>query len=893
MFDAIKNIFHKRSLAALEERVAEINGLEAEIAKLGDGDLLGESAKIKERLKNGEPIDGVLPRAFALARDAARRTLGKRPFDVQLMGGIALHNGAVAEMMTGEGKTLAAVAPVYLNALTGKGAHVVTVNEYLARRDAIWMGQIYRALGLTVACIVPNAAFMYDPEWKIPKDAEKLAEKAVDETGSFLVQQDFLRPISRREAYAADVTYGTNHEFGFDYLRDNLAYRVEDQVQREHHFAVIDEVDSILIDEARTPLIIAAPDAQSSDFYKAFARIAGNLEKDADYDVEEKRKTVSITDAGVEKVEKMIGVQNIYAPENIRLVHYLEESLKAKALFFRDRDYVVKNGEVFIVDEFTGRLLVGRRYQAGLHQAIEAKEGVAIKEESRTYGKISIQNYFRMYKKISGMTGTAQTSAEEFHKVYNLEVVSIPPNRGLARRDMNDLIYKSFAAKVAAVVRDVAERQKKGQPVLLGTTSISKNEIISAALSQAGIKHEVLNAKNNEREGAIIAQAGRPGAVTVATNVAGRGVDILLGGNPPVKDVADKVRDLGGLHVIGTERHEARRIDNQLRGRAGRQGDPGSSQFFLSVEDDLLRIFGGDRLKTLMERFDLPEDQPIEFGFVSKAVAEAQAKVEGANFDLRKHLLEYDDVLNKQRAAIYRKRQEIMGMLNKEGLAAFIYDAAWPAFETAWQQFGAMENSADLEAAPETTPAKRAAQMLKETAIIKEESELPGDAETPEQYQELLKKRSAEIAENPLARNQLLGILDMLWMTNLEDLEALSESVGLRAYGQRDPLVEYRQEASRLFKSFWGNFNAWVFSNIFKLGAGAGQTGGGAAQGGASAAVRAAQAGNASGEKIGRNDPCFCGSGKKYKKCGLINSEEHQKNMANGGAKPKHEVTGG
>ena len=509
---------------------------------MSDEDILAESEKLKERIRQGESLDDVLPEAFALVRETAKRTLGQRPFDVQLVGGIVIHQGAVAEMMTGEGKTLAAVAPAYLNALGGKGVHIVTVNEYLARRDAVWMGQIYRALGMTVACLVPNGAFLYDPLYKAPEEGSgaatqnpqesKLLDKERDTTGSFLVQQEFLRPVSRGEAYRADIVYGTNHEFGFDYLRDNLAYRLEDQVQRERHFAIIDEVDSILIDEARTPLIIAAPDSESSDAYRTFARVAANLVKDEDYTVDEKKKAVSINDHGIEKVERVIGVKNIYAPENIRLVHYLEESLKAHALFFRDKDYVVKDGEVVIVDEFTGRLLRGRRYQEGLHQAIEAKEGVAVKEESRTYAKISLQNYFRLYEKISGMTGTAQTSAEEFHKVYHLEVVSIPPNRPLGRKDMNDVIYKNADAKIAAIVRDVKERSKKGQPVLLGTTSIAKNEILSAALGAAGVKHEVLNAKNNEREGSIIAQAGKPGAVTVATNMAGRGVDILLGGNP-------------------------------------------------------------------------------------------------------------------------------------------------------------------------------------------------------------------------------------------------------------------------------------------------------------------------------------------------------------------------
>ncbi|HUC31335.1 MAG TPA: SEC-C metal-binding domain-containing protein, partial [Candidatus Paceibacterota bacterium] len=741
------------------------------------------------------------------------------------------------------------------------------------------------------------AAFVYDPEWEIPKADEATEEKKVETTGSFLVQQEFLRPVSRREAYRADITYGTNHEFGFDYLRDNLIYRPEDRVQRGHNFAIIDEVDSILIDEARTPLIIAAPDAQSSDFYKAFARIAGNLEKDTDYEVDEKKKTITISDAGVEKVEKLIGVQNIYAPENIRLVHYMEESIKAKALFTRDKDYVVKDGQVYIVDEFTGRLLVGRRYQAGLHQAIEAKEGVAVQQESRTYAKISTQNYFRMYKKISGMTGTAQTSAEEFFKVYKLEVESIPPNRGLARKDLNDLIYKNFGAKLNAIAVDVKERQKKGQPVLLGTTSIAKNELISAALSQAGIKHEVLNAKNNEREGAIIAQAGHSGAVTVATNVAGRGVDILLGGNPPDAAEAEKVRGLGGLHVIGTDRHEARRIDNQLRGRAGRQGDPGSSQFFLSLEDDLLRIFGGDRIKGIMERFDLPESEPIEFGMVTKAVEQAQEKVEGANFDMRKHLLEYDDVLNKQRGAVYKRRTEFLELTEHDAIANVIADAAIAHFNIAFAP-GFRETFEATEAREAVRKAFREAGIVDAGAAGVDASEAP--LQTEEDFIQAIKAKSMAVAESPLAKNQIIGILDMLWMTNLEDLEALQESVGLRAYAQRDPLVEYRHEASILFKSFWGNFNAWIFNNMFKLVAqGSGAPGaavvGGNAGSTASFGLNIPSVAPASetgpGAKIGRNDPCPCGSGKKWKKCGLLNTEEHQKNMAQGGA--KHEVTGG
>lgn len=852
MLGFLKKIFERRSLAEFEFIVGEINALEPEIKELSDEKLKEESLKLRERAKDGEEDKYILPRAFALAREAAKRTLGQRPYDVQLIGGLVLHKGAVAEMMTGEGKTLSAVAPAYFNALKGEGSHVVTVNEYLARRDAVWMGQIYRALGLSVACLVPNAAYLYDPEFKVSPDAEKLIDKEEDTTGSFIVQQEFLRPISRREAYLADVTYGTNHEFGFDYLRDNLVYRLTEQVQREHGFAIIDEVDSILIDEARTPLIISAPDTESSQYYKTFARVVLGLEAGKDYEMDEKRRSATITEGGIEKVEKMLGVGNIYSPENLRLVHYLEESLKAKALFHKDKEYVIKDGKIVIVDEFTGRMLFGRRYNGGLHQAIEAKEGLNVEQESKTYGKISIQNYFRMYKKISGMTGTAQTSAEEFAKVYKLEVVSIPPNRPVARKDGSDVIYKTAAAKWDALVEDIKLHYEKGQPVLLGTTSIAKNELLDALLSKAGVPHETLNAKNNEREGAIIAQAGRPKAVTVATNMAGRGVDIILGGNPPNPEEAAKVKELGGLHVIGTERHEARRIDNQLRGRCGRQGDPGSSQFFLSLEDDLMRIFGGDRIKSLMDRFNLPDNEPIDMPLVSKAVKEAQSKVEGSNFDLRKHLLDYDDVLNKQRAAVYKRRQELLGIFNPDELEKMIFEVGKDYLEKVYPQF--QPENLPLEA--EKPDVKK---FLGETGLTNKENPYPEEG-TLEALLGLLGKRAKESALNPLALNQMLGILDMLWMNHLEDLDALSESIGLRAYGQRDPLVEYRQEAHKFYMSFWDNFNGWLFLNIFKLPP--------AGEERKSAQVNTAKFIPASdSQKVGRNDPCPCGSGKKFKRC--------------------------
>ena len=771
------------STRGLKKRVEEINNLEKEAGILSDSALKEASGDLQRKAQSGIALDDLLPRAFALAREAAKRTLKQRHFDVQLMGGIVLHEGNIAEMATGEGKTLASTAPVYLNALSGKGVHVVTVNEYLAKRDTVWMGQIYHLLGIKMACLIHESALMYDPEY-ISKDAEKLVDRERDATGSFLVQEDYLRPISRREAYEADITYGTNHEFGFDYLRDNLARNLNDQVQKGHYYAIVDEIDSILIDEARTPLIISAPDTESSDYYKIFSKVVSVLLPNEDYMVDEKFRSAQILDSGINKVEKALNIDNIYGPEYIRLTHYLEESLKAHALFKRDKDYVVKNNEIIIVDQNTGRLMLGRRYSGGLHQAIEAKEGVRIQRESRTYAQITIQNYFRLYKKLAGMTGTAQTSAEEFDKVYGLHVVTVPTNKQINRKNMPDVVYKTVDAKYKAIAKDVKDCQQKGQPVLIGTISIENNEILSRYLNSVGVRHEILNAKNNEREGAIIAQAGRNGAVTVATNMAGRGVDIILGGNPPDILESERIKGFGGLHVIGTERHEARRIDNQLRGRSGRQGDPGSSQFYLSLEDDLMRIFGGERISNLMGGLDIPEDVPIESGLVSRAVGQAQAKVEGFNFDARKHLLEYDDILNKQRLAIYEKRQKLL-----------------------------------------------------------------------------------ELSAN----SQILMVLDAFWMNHLESMEALRESVRLRAYGQHDPLAEYHRESHGLFKQLLADFDKWVRENSEKL-----------------EQISNSQLpisnetqnnktnkffrnwkldiGN-SHQKVGRNDPCPCGSGKKYKKC--------------------------
>jgi preprotein translocase subunit SecA len=659
------------------------------------------------------------------------------------------------------------------------------------------MGQIYHALGLRVTCLIHEGALIYDPEYKTGsmKQEAGIRDEVRDVLGSFQVEQSYLRPISRREAYLADITYGTNHEFGFDYLRDNLAYDADRQVQNGRlHFAIIDEVDSILIDEARTPLIISAPDTASSDYYKVFARVVATLQKNADYTVDEKQRSVSITDEGIGKVEKAVNIQNLYAAENLRLTHYLQESLRAKALYLKDRDYVVKDNQIILVDQFTGRLMLGRRFSGGLHQAIEAKEGVTVQHESRTYAQISIQNYFRLYKKLAGMTGTAQTSAEEFDKVYGLEVVSIPTHQEMIRRDEPDLVFKTAEAKYRAIVKEVKERQQRGQPVLIGTVSIEKNEYLSNLLKRAGVVHELLNAKNNEREGAIIAQAGRLGAVTVATNMAGRGVDIILGGNPPKSEEKERVREAGGLHVIGTERHDSRRIDNQLRGRAGRQGDIGSSQFYLSLEDDLMRVFGGGRIQSLMDRLDFPEDEPIQSGLLSRAINQAQSKVEGFNFDARKHLLDYDDVLNKQRLSIYAKRQEI---LEKH-----------------------------------------------EARIRNQESETE------------MESHHSKFKIPDSALPIVLGMLDMLWMTHLENMEEIADAVRLRAYGQHDPLSEYRREGKILFNHLLSDFDAWLKENVKKF---------------KNELGKRPEPHNSKfiipNSNAGRNDPCPCGSGKKYKQC--------------------------
>ena len=841
MFDFLRTIFGKYDFDPL---IADIAGWEGDMKQLSADGLRARGGELRDRVCNRQvSLDSVLPEAFALIREASYRTLNQRHFDVQLIGGVVLHQGKIAEMRTGEGKTLTATAPIFLNTLTGKGVHVVTVNDYLARRDAVWMGQVYHALGVTVGCLTHDSAFIYDPSFVAPKaelpEAEIEADVTRDTLGNFKVVQEFLRPVSRKEAYGLDVLYGTNHEFGFDYLRDNLAYRADDQVQRGHHFAIIDEIDSILIDEARTPLIIAAPDTESSEYYKVFARIASMLTKE-DYTLDEKARSVSINDSGISKVETALGIKNIYNPENFQLVHYLEESLKARALFHKDKNYVVKNGEVIIVDEFTGRMMPGRRYSGGLHQAIEAKEGVQIQQESKTYAQITLQNYFRLYERIGGMTGTAQTSAEEFHKVYDLEVVSVPTNKPPMRKDLPDVIYKTKKEKYRAVVADIKQRYADGQPVLVGTASIEHNELLSQLLHQAHVPHQVLNAKNHEREGEIIAQAGHLKAVTVATNMAGRGVDIILGGNPPTVAAAERVRELGGLHVIGTDRHEARRIDNQLQGRAARQGDPGSSHFYLSLEDDLLRIFGGERVKSFMETMHFPEGEPIESSIISRVVNEAQKKVEGLNFDARKHLLEYDDVLNKQRTLLYKLRTEVLSGNAKESVVATIakiYDvlAAQAIERPALEEILINAEIVSVDAIKDVDD-------LKEFLAVK------------------IKQLLEPVGEADV-RMRLLAIIDRLWMGHLENLEDLRESVKMRAYAQHDPLVEYRRESYHLFKDMIRNYDDWIFYNMWKI---LPQL---AAAAEAPVVTLQSAVTDAMAGKIGRNDPCYCGSGLKYKKC--------------------------
>lgn len=739
-----------RYLKKIIPLVKKINELESEIVALPDDAFPVKTNELKSKIQSGESLDDILPYAFALVRDAARRTRNERHYDVQLMGGIALHQGNVAEMRTGEGKTLVATLPVYLNALMGRGVHVVTVNDYLARRDAQAMGQVYNFLGLSTGIINDQVQFLYDATHGEPSPEQ-------DDAQEYKIFEQYLKPCTKQEAYNADITYGTNVQFGFDYLRDNTEQVVERLSQRDHYFAIIDEVDSVLIDEARVPMILSAPADRADDLYKSSAGIARQLHKETDYTVDEKLRAVQLTEHGITKVEKLLGVENIYTTANMQLVHHIETAVRAHALFHNNKDYVVRGGEILIVDEFTGRIQEGRRWSDGLHQAIEAKEGVEIKQESRTIASITYQNYFKNYQKISGMTGTAVTSREEFAKVYGLEVIEIPTHRPNVRRDLNDLIFQTEDGKFRALARKVKEIHETGQPVLIGTASIEKNELLSTYLTNEGIPHEVLNAKNHEREAEIIANAGRKGSVVIATNMAGRGVDIKLGGVPFSQDLYNEVIQLGGLYVIGTERHEARRIDNQLRGRAARQGDPGITQFYVSLEDPLMRVFGGDKVKGMLGSLGVPEDEPVQNGFISRQLESAQEKVEGFHFDARKNILSYDDVLSTQRDVIYGRRKKI---LHRDPV--YLQEILDQVLDQA--------GSDRLE--------------------IEEKKIKLGD-----QFMEIF-------------RSFALYITDRLWMDHLEMMESSRSSVNLRGYGQRDPIVEYKREGLKLFRQLE---TQWLF----------------------------------------------------------------------------------
>ena len=850
-----------KEIARYREVVEKINALEPQMENLTDDKLTGLTDKFKERLANGETLDDLLPEAFAVVREGSRRVLGMRHFDVQLIGGMCLHEGRIAEMRTGEGKTLVATLPVYLNALTGKGVHMITVNDYLARRDSEEMGKLYRFLGLTVGLVVHDMDF---PE--------------------------------RKYAYSCDVTFGTNNEFGFDYLRDNMVIYQDQMVQRDLNYAIVDEVDSILIDEARTPLIISGPGAKSTDMYAVMAKAVAGLKEGADYTLDEKQKTVAAADSTVPRIEKILGINNLYAPENIELSHCFTAALRAKALMKRDRDYVVRNGEVIIVDEFTGRLMEGRRYSDGLHQAIEAKEGVKIQRESQTLATITFQNYFRMYDKLAGMTGTAKTEEDEFIKIYNLSVIVVPTNKPVMRTDYPDLIYKTKRAKYKAVGNFVKELYEKGQPVLIGTTSITQSEELSAALQHHGIPHNVLNAKFHEKEAEIIADAGQRGAVTIATNMAGRGTDIKLG---------EGVADLGGLFIVGTERHESRRIDNQLRGRSGRQGDPGASRFFLSLEDDLLRLFASERISGMMDKLGMEEDEPIEHKLITNSIEHAQKKVEARNFDIRKHVLEYDDVMNQQREVMYGERRKIltgdnlreniMGMVNhiiKEEMAQYANEQLYPE---EWQLDHLIEDAEKIYAPVGSLKKEELVEMSRDDL----KDALEKVAEDGYRQRELL---FGEENMRELEKVVMLRVVDNKWMEHLDHMDMLREGINLRAYGQRNPLVEYKIEALDMFSEMEAAIQDQIASLMYHVSIvtpeqqqamndaqQANETQKQKmektieqqrsqlsdhlqnAQASHGDEVSAAEAKKkpvtSDGKKVGRNDPCPCGSGKKYKNC--------------------------
>lgn len=833
----LKKIFgsqNDRNLKRIAPLVDLINEQEPKVQRLSDEELRGKTAEFRGRIENGEPLDDLLPEAFAVAREASVRTLGMRPFDVQMIGGIVLHQGRIAEMKTGEGKTLVATMPVYLNALLGKGVHLVTVNDYLARRDSEWMGKIYRFLGLEVGCIVHG-----------------------------------LDDSERKIAYGADVTYGTNNEFGFDYLRDNMKFRLDELVQRELQYAIVDEVDSILIDEARTPLIISGPAEKSTELYYRINRIIPQLRSEAHYTKEEKSRTVALNEDGVMRVEKVLGVENLYDPRNINILHHVQQALRAHVLFKRDVDYIVKEGKVIIVDEFTGRLMPGRRYSEGLHQALEAKENVRIENENQTLASITFQNYFRMYGKLAGMTGTADTEAAEFAKIYKLEVVVVPTHRPMIRTDHADLIYRTEHEKFKAVVQEIKELHAVGRPVLVGTVNIEKSERLSEMLKRTGVPHQVLNAKQHEKEAEIVAQAGQFGTVTISTNMAGRGTDIVLG---------EGVRELGGLHILGTERHEARRIDNQLRGRSGRQGDPGSSRFYLSLEDDLMRIFAADRLSGLMQRIGMEEDEPIEHRLISRAIENAQNRVEAQNFSIRKQLIEYDDVMNQQREVIYRQRREaLQGENLKEVVMGMVEDLLDELLEESTSEKTYVEDW-DLEKIN-----SEFARIFGIQLQLTEES--VGDARPDDLREELLgivveryesrEKTYGETIMRDLESYVLLQAVDSLWKDHLLNMDHLKEGIGLRGYGQQDPLVAYKRESHGIFEDMIARIKEETVRLLYQIQIrreeeveelkkeqedqpmyyGPGDAGASRPQ-----VVR-------KDRKVGRNDPCPCGSGKKFKKC--------------------------
>jgi len=921
MLSFLKNHFdtNRKEIEALKPMIKRINDFEPRIEKLSDEELTAKTAEFRFRLSKGETLDDIIPEAFAVIRESVKRVIGQRAFDVQLMAALTLHKGRIAEQKTGEGKTLSAALVAYVNALSSKGVHVVTVNDYLTKVGAGWYGRALTMLGLKVAAIIHEQALIYDLDYF---DHDQVDDRLAH-----------LKQITRQEAYQVDVTYGTNNEFGFDYLRDNLVGDLKDMVQHGHNFAIVDEVDSILIDEARTPLIISAPDTDPTKRYYDFAKLIDSLNKDLDYSSEEKTKTANLTEHGIAKVEKMLGVDNLYE-KDFETIHLVENALKARVHYLKDRDYVLKDGEVIIVDEFTGRLMNGRRWSDGLHQSVEAKEGVVIQQESKTLATISFQNYFRMYEKLAGMTGTAATEAEEFKKIYKLEVISIPTNQPMIRKDHHDVVYKTCRAKYSAIVKDIEACQKTGQPVLVGTTSVTKNEIIDQFLTHKKIPHQVLNAKQHEREASIVAKAGEKGAVTIATNMAGRGVDIELGGARPNKinfakqadfnqamtdwqKKHDAVLSFGGLHVIGTERHESRRIDNQLRGRSGRQGDPGSSRFFVALDDDLMRIFGGEQIASLMTRFNIPEDMPLEHGIVSRSIEQAQVKVEGFNFDMRKNVVEYDDVMNKQREIIYKLRKRVLEVgndggevrggsrsVNKEevsgntGLKEEILekiDNELRNLVLMYSPEGYSEPEYDkiIMGLVEILPFDPNSQ-----GGIREQIEKIKDSTNITEFlsktiRDIYEQREKAVGKNiarQIERFVYLDTIDKLWIEHLTAVDDLREGVGLRGYGQRDPLVEYKKEAFNMFESLIARIDADIVRKIFRIGVTSAPPQPqnmmrNAIEKKADMVTPQALGGNTqlpdyqsplaetqkqmpiTKKQIGRNDPCWCGSGKKFKKC--------------------------